>query len=236
MSETRNFALPLLEAAQAQKHVTVNEALVRVDALAAAIVISRSRALPPDDAGDGYLWIVPEGAGGAWSGRAGALALSDNQGWSFTTPRAGQRVWLSDEGEEARFDGLGWRAGASAIREGAASALRVATLDHAVGSGPASATAPAIPDKAVVFGVTARVIADLTGAGLTTWRLGVPEAPGRYGSGYATARGAFAQGLTSAPLAYFAPTPLLIEAETGSFDGGMVRLAVHFLEIAPPSP
>ena len=34
MAETAKLTLPLLEAAQAQKHVTVNEALVRLDAAA----------------------------------------------------------------------------------------------------------------------------------------------------------------------------------------------------------
>lgn len=47
MSDTRNFAMPLLDAAQAQKHVTVNEAIVRADALAARQVQSRSESVPP---------------------------------------------------------------------------------------------------------------------------------------------------------------------------------------------
>ena len=34
MSDTYQFGLPLVQAAQAQKHVTVNEALTRLDAVA----------------------------------------------------------------------------------------------------------------------------------------------------------------------------------------------------------
>ncbi len=46
MSETYQFKLALLEAAQAQKHVTVNEAFARLDALAQLRVQSRSADVP----------------------------------------------------------------------------------------------------------------------------------------------------------------------------------------------
>ena len=38
MTDTANLLLPLLQAAQAQKHVTVNEALLRLDALVQQIM------------------------------------------------------------------------------------------------------------------------------------------------------------------------------------------------------
>lgn len=70
---TSRFGFPLLVAGQAQKEVTHNEALLLVDALLHANVRSRARdeAVTP---GPGDSWIVPDGAGGDWRGKAGALA------------------------------------------------------------------------------------------------------------------------------------------------------------------
>ena len=47
MSDTQRFAMPLLDAAQAQKHVTVNEALARIDALAAGQALTVGDTAPP---------------------------------------------------------------------------------------------------------------------------------------------------------------------------------------------
>jgi hypothetical protein len=46
MSETANLRLPLVQAAQAQKHVTVNEALLRLDAMSRLLLQSRALAVP----------------------------------------------------------------------------------------------------------------------------------------------------------------------------------------------
>jgi hypothetical protein len=86
----------------------------------------------------------------------------------------------------------------------------------------------------VVFGVTGRVLADITGT-LTSWRLGVSGSDDRYGSGIGTLAGSWLRGLTGTPLTYYAPTELLLTAEGGTFDGaGDVRLAVHYATIGLP--
>src|SRR5699024_8988184 len=97
MSDTPRFAMPLLDAAQAQKHVTVNEALSRADALAAARVERRDLDEPPAGAADGHVFIVATGATGDWAGRAGALALSLNGGWEFVDPWEGASFWVAAE-------------------------------------------------------------------------------------------------------------------------------------------
>ena len=63
MSETGSLSLPLLLPSQAQKHVTVNEALVRVDALASSRVETRDQTVPPTSPADGETHIVGAGAG-----------------------------------------------------------------------------------------------------------------------------------------------------------------------------
>ncbi|MEM1298706.1 MAG: DUF2793 domain-containing protein [Pseudomonadota bacterium] len=233
MSDTLRFNLPLLDAAQAQKHVTVNEALARADALASARVESRTLSAPPSGSLDGEAYIVGTQASGEWSGQDGDLALSLNGGWDFVKPWSGCTVWIESERSHVVYDDGAWVAGrSSGGASGAVSLTRIAELDQVL-SGAATTTGPAIPDKAVVLGVTGRVIAPITGA--TAWSLGVPGSPDRYGTGFGSDLNAFAHGVTGQPQAYFGATPLEITSEGGDFTGGEVRLAVHYLDIVPPS-
>lgn len=235
MAETRRFGAPLLEAGQAQKHVTVNEALTRLDALAGGVVLSRTLAVAPSAPDDGDLYIVPADAGGPWAGRAGMLALWDNGAWLFAPPIAGRRVWVEDEAVEIAHTGMAWAVRNAALRKGAAMRLEVVTLDHQITEGLSSLTAPVIPAKACVVAVTGRVLEVVTGVGVTGWRLGVSSAAGRYGTGYGLAAGSFAHGMTGQPVTYFTPTGLLLEALGGAFAGGLVRLAVHCIVVEPPA-
>jgi hypothetical protein len=226
----------LLEGGQAQKHVTVNEALTRLDALAGGVVASRTQLVPPPAPYDGDLFLVSSGAAGAWSGRDGMLALWDNGGWVFAPPVPGRRLWVEDEAVEIAHGGAGWATVSAGARKGATMRLEVVTVDHEVSPGLSSLTAPLIPEKASVVAVTGRVLETLTGAGVTAWRLGVPGAASRYGNGYGLSVGSFAHGMTSQPLAYFSPTGLLIEAMGGgSFNGGRIRLAAHCIIVDPPA-
>lgn len=234
MAETRHLALPLLDSAQAQKHVTMNTALTRLDALGAPGAISRARAEPPTAFADGDVYLVAAGASGDWAGRDGMIAFADNLGWSFAAPQVGRRLWIEDERLEVMFDGAAWVAALGATDAGAATMLHAAVIDHAVSVGSVSTTVPVIPDKAVVLGVTARVISPLSGPGLSTWRLGVAGGADRYGSGLGVGLNAWAQGVTGAPVAYFAPTPLTLEAEGGAFAAGAVRLCVHYFALTLP--
>lgn len=82
------LGLPYLAAGQMQKHVTLNEALTRLDALVQPAVASRSRTDQPDTPTDGALYILPEGAtGGAWTpAAAGDLMRAEGGGWTAARP------------------------------------------------------------------------------------------------------------------------------------------------------
>ena len=58
MATTPSLGLPLVEGGQAQKHVTVNEAFTRLDALAQLSVISRTISAPPVGPAEGDQYIV----------------------------------------------------------------------------------------------------------------------------------------------------------------------------------
>ncbi len=173
MAETAKLMLPLLEAAQAQKHVTVNEALVRLDAAAHLSLLSISTATPPGFAAEGDVYGVPTGAVNDWAGQAGRLAVYSNGGWQFMDAATGWRAWVVDEAAAALFDDGDWLVGGVSISSnGAGQLARVIEVDHAILAGATSATAAIIPSGAIVLGVTGRVLTSITGAA-TSWRLGI---------------------------------------------------------------
>ncbi|MEM7057322.1 MAG: DUF2793 domain-containing protein [Pseudomonadota bacterium] len=233
MSDTYRFKMPLLDAAQAQKHVTINESLVRADVLAAATVLSRSAPTPPPSPTDGDAFIVEPGSTGAWAGKDGEIAMFLNGGWEFVAPWPGATFWVQDESARVVFDGVWIADDTTNSPNGAASLTRVLELDHTLSLDASSTTTAIIPDKAVVLGVTGRVITEITGA--TGWSIGVPGSIDRYGTGYGTGLNSFAHGVSGQPLAYYGGTSLVITAEGSDFTAGTLRLAVHCLEIQPPA-
>lgn len=234
MTETNRLGLPLLAPAQAQKHVTVNEAFARLDALVQLSLTSVGGTVPPVSPAEGAVHGVGTGATGDWAGQDGALAVFQNGGWAFVVPAAGWRGWSVAAGTGVTHDGAGWIEGAGAISgNGAAFVHRTVEIDHAVGAGATSAIAGALPADAIVYGVTGRVLTTIGGA--ATMEIGVAGSTNRYGSGIGTGAGAWARGITGSPLAYYGATDLLLTAAGGAFDGtGTFRVAVHFAELTLP--
>jgi len=233
MTETTQLGLPLVQPAQAQKHVTVNEAFARLDALA-QISLAGEGGVAPASPVDGALYAVAAGASGLWAGEDGQLALFLNGGWLFVTPKVGWRGWRADTGVAVAFDGVEWVAGGGAFSaNGAGFVQRSVEVDHSVGAGATSLVAGFIPANATVYGITGRVLADIGGA--ASFEVGVAGSSNRYGSGIGVPTGAWLRGITGNPLAYYSDTDVVLTATGGSFDGsGVVRLAVHFAELTLP--
>lgn len=235
MSNSPRIGLPYLDAAQAQKHVTMNEALARLDTAAAGRAETMALASPPASPGEGEAHIVPAGAGGAWAGEDGNVAVYLNGGWDFFAPWAGWSLWVAAETAFALYDGIDWQLTSQPTATGGAfTRLRQVEVDHVIAPGDTSETSAFIPDKAIVLGVTARVVAEVTGA--TAWSLGVSGSPDRYGTGIGAGLNSYVHGVTSSPLAYYGDSSLLLTADSGSFSGGTVRIAAHYYELTPPRP
>jgi len=234
MTKTTQLGLPLVQPAQAQKHVTVNEAFARLDALAQITLAGVGGSVAPANPAEGALHGVGVGANGEWSGEDGRLALFLNGGWLFVTPQVGWRGWRMDTGVSVGFDGIDWVEGGGAFSaNGAGFVHRSVEVDHAVGAGATSAVAGFIPANATVYGITGRVLSDISGA--SSLEIGVSGSANRYGSGIGVSVGSWARGITGNPLAYYADTDLLLTATGGAFDGsGSVRLVVHFAELTLP--
>lgn len=105
------LGLPYIQPAQAQKHVTHNEALRQLDVLVQLSVISQTTLAPPPAAAAGDRYIVPDSASGDWAGQSGQIALSENGGWAFFAAQVGWRAYVQDDAQEVTFDGTGWFAG-----------------------------------------------------------------------------------------------------------------------------
>lgn len=108
MSETPRLELPYLAAAQAQKEITHNEALNRLDALVQPVCLE-IRDDPPAEPAEGAVYIVGDSPSGAWVGHAAAIAAFYG-GWLFLAPASG---WLCHDlasGLLLRFDGSAWAA------------------------------------------------------------------------------------------------------------------------------
>lgn len=109
------LTLPYILPAQAQKHVTHNEALARLDVAVQLAVIARDVTDPPSGPAQGDRYLVPAGATGDWAGHEGEVAVYDMATWVFQAPVAGWVARVLSEDTQIRFDGSAWQEGAGAL-------------------------------------------------------------------------------------------------------------------------
>lgn len=235
MTETARLALPLIQPSQAQKHVTVNEALVRLDGLVQLRLTSATLTTPPATVVDGAVFAVPSAATDAWSGRDGDIAIGTNGGWVFVTPQDGWCGWLIDERREVQCSDGAWVSPAlGSAPSGAAVRIQTKEEEYVVQAGAAQDTSLAVPGGAMVLAASARVLDEITGT-LTSWRLGTSGAADRFGSGLGLSAGSYAEGILGSPLTYYSASALRMDPVGGTFAGGRVRLAVHYLSFDLPA-
>ncbi len=168
MSNTSNLALPYLAAGQAQKHVTLNDSLRRLDAVVQLSVVSATTTAQPGSPDDGDVYIVPSGKSGAdWNAYAnGALGYYRDGAWEQITPREGWLAYVKDTDQLLRYTGAAW---------GLIDATRLANVsatDRILGRTSSGAGAA----EEIVFTDQAQALADDTSfqamcATLGTWRV-----------------------------------------------------------------
>jgi hypothetical protein len=109
------LSLPYIQPAQAQKHVTHNEALRVLDAVVQLVVIATDLDTAPAAPQTGDRYVVAAPGTGAWAGQAGNIALWQDDSWFFVTPRSGWRAEVLEPRGTVVFDAdSGWTA-ASAV-------------------------------------------------------------------------------------------------------------------------
>jgi hypothetical protein len=108
MSETVHLTLPYIAAAQAQKHVTHNEALRILDALVMLAVKDRDLSAPPGSPSDGDRYLVKATGSGAFAGKDAQIAEYRDAAWTFHAPRAGWICYVEDEDAVLIHTGFAW--------------------------------------------------------------------------------------------------------------------------------
>lgn len=97
-----NYNIPLLVTGQTNAHLTVNEALQRLEQLANLTVESTTVANQPSSPQDGQAWLLIGGASGVdWATHGGEVAFYLG-GWHFITPKEGLVVWDAANQTELR--------------------------------------------------------------------------------------------------------------------------------------
>lgn len=109
MENAHHLQLPYIIAAQAQKHVTHNEALRMLDALVQLSVKTDSLDEPPAAPEEGARYIVGDAASGDWTGKAGMIAAFQDAAWAYLASVEGWVVWLEDGGHLSVFHDGEWQ-------------------------------------------------------------------------------------------------------------------------------
>lgn len=108
MSDSTHLALPYIAAAQAQKHVTHNDALRILDALVMLAVKDRDLSSPPGSAAEGDRYLVKPTGSGGFAGKDNQIAHYRDGVWAFHEPQAGWICYVEDEGVLIAFDDGAW--------------------------------------------------------------------------------------------------------------------------------
>lgn len=111
MPQTPRIGLTYLQAAQAQKEVTVNEGLRLLDLVVSPSVEGVLVDTPPASPAAGACYIVGNSPQGAWAGHAEALAGFGDGGWRFLGPIEGLTVFDKASSQFATFSGGAWEVG-----------------------------------------------------------------------------------------------------------------------------
>ena len=107
-NSTTRLGLPYLMPAQAQKHVTHNEALAVLDQLVQLVLEEIEAETPAAAPVAGQVVHLGASPTGAWAGQAGQLAVFRDGAWVFFAPQTGWRAWQRDLARLVIWDGSGW--------------------------------------------------------------------------------------------------------------------------------
>lgn len=233
MTDTPRLALPAIEAAQAQKHVTHNEALALLDCLVQLAVESRTLVAAPGSPAEGACYIPAAGASGAWAGWDNTLALFSGGGWQRIAPVSGLKAWVKSERLTLTYEDGIWRDGIALTPSGGRVTLRAKEEELTLaGAYVETADAAFIPNRSIVLGVASRTTLAISGA--TSYAVGLAGEANKFGGLLGIALGSTNIGVIG-PAGFYADTHVRVSANGGSFSAGKVRLIVYFIEVSAPS-
>lgn len=101
------LSLPYIQGGQAQKHVTHNEALRKLD-LVVQLSVSAQADAPLQAAAEGDRYIVGAAPGAEWAGHSGKIAQFEQGAWLFTQAEPGWVAYDKATAGQVVFDGTAW--------------------------------------------------------------------------------------------------------------------------------
>ena len=227
---TPNLQLPYILSAQAQKHVTHNDALRMLDALVHISVETRTLAAPPPTPEAGARYIVGSGASGDWLNQDNNLAAYQDDAWTFYAPNNGWLAWLQDEEVLTVFRNGLWQSLDEEVSNGAHTRLRT-QQDMLVLSGTSTPANILIRDRSIVLGVS--VVVDQAIAGAASFDVGIADEVDKFGGDLGITSGATNIGVIG-PTAFYEDTSIIVTANGGAFSAGSLKLALHEIDCGPP--
>jgi hypothetical protein len=109
MSQTStHLNLPYIQPAQAQKHVTHNEAVELLDMIVHLTVQDFDADTPPASPAEGDTWALGLTPTDDWTGQAGKIASYRGGGWLFITPQLGWQAYNITTGLFGVYSGATW--------------------------------------------------------------------------------------------------------------------------------
>ena len=108
-SATTKLGLPYIASGQAQKYITHNEALTRLDRLLFISCRSATQTSPPPSSGLEDLYLVPhEAAEGVWQNHSNSIASWNGEDWQYQAPFKGWLIFVEDVSSILVYDGNQW--------------------------------------------------------------------------------------------------------------------------------
>lgn len=215
------------------------------DSLHSLTAISRTVATPPGTPAEGDRYIVAAGASGEWTGHAGEVASFFQGGWAFYPPAAGWLVWVSGENRLYVYSGTAWVPLLTGQQQIGITSPNGGSLvfqmfeENLTLSGSYVYSTNQIPNGAIVFAVSSRVTAAITGTGgCTAFAVGTSSNRTQFAGALGFSAGSTNRG-NIGPTGFYADTPVKISAvdslntPIGSFTGGAVRLTCHYALVTP---
>ena len=105
---TANLSLPELAAAQADKYLTVNEALAILDVALNLVVIRVDLTTPPGSPSEGDAYIPAATATGDWASQENKVAVYSSSAWIFFNPQEGWRAYDQNANAFLKYSGSAW--------------------------------------------------------------------------------------------------------------------------------